>query len=114
MKQAKLKNYFVALSPDQYTDFEQSRTLRIEPASINIITGTMTGRPYLYLSATPDIVDNLVREQYQYSGAVYILRVPADCVDRSRLTAVPGGTQTWQYDRDLVIDHCAVYQYRLA
>jgi hypothetical protein len=111
MRKPKLKNYFVAISPDEYREFETSRTLRIRPASIDIVTGRITGRPVLYLAARPDIVDNIVREQYRYNGNVYILRVPADCVDRDQLTPVEGGTETWQYARDLVIPHCAVYQY---
>ena len=110
-RKPKLKNYFVAISPDEYREFETSRTLRIRPASIDIMTGKVTGRPVLYLAARPDIVDNIVREQYRYNGNVYILRVPADCVDRDRLMPVEGGTETWQYDQDLVIPHCAVYQY---
>jgi len=114
MRKPKLKNYFVAIPPDEYREFEQSRTLRIRPATIDIMTGTVTGRPYLYLAARPDTVDNIVREQYRYSGVVYILRVPSDCVDRDRLTLVDGGTETWQYNQDLVIPHCAVYQYALA
>jgi len=113
MKQPKLKNYFVALAPDEYQQFEQSRTLRIRPATIDIVSGVVSGKPYLYLAARPDIVDNLVREQYRYSGSVYVLRVPADCVDRSRLTPMEGGTQTWQYDRDLVIPHCGVDCYQI-
>jgi hypothetical protein len=114
MKQPKLKNYFVALAPDEYAEFEQSRTLRIRPATIDIMSGVVSGKPYLYLAARPDIVDNLVREQYRYSGAVYILRVPAHTVDRSRLTPMEGGTQTWQYDRDLVIPTCGVDCYEIA
>jgi len=114
MKLPRLKNYFLALSPDQYADFERTRTLRIEPAVLDIVSGKLRGRPYLYLAANPNIADNLVREQYRYSGSVYILRIPAEYVDRSRLVLVPDATQIWQYDRDLVIDHCGVDCYEIA
>ena len=111
MKLPKLKNYFVAVSPDEYPEFERTRSVPVSPAVIDIMSGRMTGRPVLYLSATPDIADNIVREQYRYSGSVYILRVSADLIDRAHLRSVDGGTQTWQYDQTLNIPQCAVYRY---
>ena len=114
MRMPKLKKYFLALSPDQYQVFERTRTLKIEPVTLDIMTGVVRGRPYLYLAATPNIADNIVREHYRYSGAVYILRIPAEYVNRDRLIPAPGATQIWQYDRDLVIDHCGVDCYELA
>ncbi len=113
MKQPKLKNYFVAISPDEYVQFEQSRELAVKPATIDIMTGSMTGRPFLYLSARPDIADNIVREHYRYSGPVFILRVAAEYVDRGRLRLAEGATQTWQYDQSLRIPECGVYRYEM-
>lgn len=113
MKLPKLKNYFVAISPDEYAEFERSRTLEIRPTRLDIVTGQLSGRPYLYLSATPDIADNIVREQYRYGGSVYVLRVSADLIDRSHLRQLDGGTQTWQYDVSLNIPHCGVYKYEV-
>lgn len=111
MKLPRLKNYFVAVPPDLYQEFEQSRVLPVVPLTVDIMSGEVRGRPSWYLAAQPDLADNLVREQYRYGGAVYILRVPADCVDRSQLKPVEGSSQVWRYDHSMTIPHCAVYRY---
>ena len=111
MRQPKLKNYFVAISPDEYPEFERTRSVPVSAAMLDIVSGKMSGRPYLYLSATPDLADNIVREQYRYSGAVYILRVSADLIDRTHLRNLDGATQTWEYHKSLDIPQCAVYRY---
>jgi hypothetical protein len=113
MKLPRLKNYFVAVPTDQYSEFETTRVLPVTAMTVDIVSGTVRGRPHWYLAATPDLADNLVREQYRHSGLVYILRVPAACVDRSRLKPVEGSDQVWQYDRAMTIPHCAVYSYQL-
>jgi hypothetical protein len=114
MKQPKLKNYFVAVPPDLYAEFESTRVLPVTPITVDIMTGGVSGRPSWYLTATPDLADNLVREQYRYGGVVYILRVPADCVRRDQLLGLAGSSQVWQYNHSLTIPHCAVYTYQTA
>ena len=114
MKQPKLKNYFVAVPPDLYAEFESTRVLPVTPIRVDIVTGGVSGRPAWYLTATPDQADNLVREAYRYGGVVYILRVPCDCVDRTQLKPVQGSDQVWQYNHSLTIPHCAVYTYQTA
>lgn len=113
MKLPKLKNYFVAVPPDLYQEFETSRVLPVTPLTVNAMTGQVSGRPSWYLSASPDLADNIVREQYRYPGAVYILRVPADCIRRDQLRSVPGSDQVWQYDHAITVPHCAVYRYEM-
>jgi hypothetical protein len=111
MKIPRLKNYFVAVPPDLYPEFESTRVLPVTPMTVDIVSGTVRGRPHWYLAAQPDLADNIVREQYRYGGVVYILRVPADCVDRNQLRALEGSDQVWQYNHAITIPHCAVYTY---
>lgn len=114
MKMPRLKNYFLAIPPDLYQEFEHSRQLRVEPVQINVITGQLQGRPHWLLCAQPDLADNLAREQYQYRGAVYILRIPQGCIRRDQLQAVSHSDQIWQYPCTIQVPHCAVYRYELA
>jgi hypothetical protein len=111
MKLPRLKNYFVAVPPDLYTEFETTRVLPVTPLTVDMMSGTVRGRPSWYLAAQPDLADNIVREQYRYGGVVYILRVPAACVDRNQLRTLEGSDQVWQYNHALSIPQCAVYRY---
>lgn len=111
MKTPKLKNYYLALAPDGYAEFEKTRTLPITGVKLDVVTGTATGREHWFLSATPNLADELIRETFRYGGPLYVLRIPADCVDRSLLKLSPNQTQIWQYGQTIEVPHCAVYKY---
>ena len=111
MKTPKLKNYYLAVPPDGYAEFERTRTLPITGIHINLTTGQTQGREHWFLAATPNLADELVRETFRYGGTVYVLRIPADCVDRSLLKLAPNQTQIWQYPQTITVPHCAVYRY---
>lgn len=113
MKLPKLKYYYLALAPDGYADFERTRELPITGVNIDIVTGTVTGRDSWHLAATPAIADDLVREAFRYGGHTYVLRIPAESVDRSLLKPVPNQSQIWQYSKTLHVPHCGVYRYEI-
>lgn len=110
MKLPKLKYYYIALPPDGYELFEQSRRLEVQPVTVDVMTGRISGRPFYTVCARPDLADDAVRVTYRYGGPVYILRVPRDCIDRSALQ-VTEHPEIWQYAQDLDIPHCGVYRY---
>ena len=107
----KLKYFYLAMPADEYAVFEKSRRVEVSPVSFDVLTGAMTGRPYLTLCATAGLADDLVRQHYRHSGTVYVLRIHNTDIDRSHLSAVTD--QSWKYDRSLEIEHCGVYRYDL-
>lgn len=111
MKLPKLKYYYLALNPDQYREFEQSRRVEITPTVIDVVSGTVSGRPQVYLASTASLADDLVREHYRYHGVTWVLRIPRDAVDRGRL--VPVTREVYSYDRTLELPHCGVYRFEL-
>lgn len=113
MKIPKLKYYYLALPPDGYQEFEQTRTLPITGITIDVMTGNITGRDHWALTATPALADDIVRQTRQYSGAVYVLRIAAADIDRSLLVPAENQTQVWRYPKTLNIPHCGVYKYEL-
>ena len=114
MKIPKLKYYYLALAPDGYSEFERSRELPITGVSIDIMSGTVSGRDHWQLCGTPDVADNIVRETFRYGGRTYVLRIPADCVDRSALTADPAVANCWRYNKTIRVPHCGVIALDLA
>lgn len=113
MKIPKLKRYYAALSPEQYKEFETSRQIVVSPAvSIDLSTGQITGRTHIMLHAQPDACDTGFRTQFHYSGRVYVLRVPAEQVNRLQLLPA-ADPDTWQYKQTLTIDHCGVMAFDL-
>ncbi len=114
MKIPKLKYYYLALAPDGYAEFEQSRKLPITGVNIDIVTGTVSGRDHWLLCSTADRADNIVRELFRYRGRTYVLRIPRDCVDRSALMPDPAVPECWRYNRTISVPHCGVYAMDLA
>ena len=103
----KLKRYRVPLLPEDYAEFEQSRTVPVRPISIDLASGAVSGRPHIWLGATTPQADEWIRAQNPgYTGAVYVLWVPRDAVPRELLVVSGGG---WHLSRTLhVPDHCGV------
>jgi hypothetical protein len=112
MKTPKLKAYYTALSATEYHDFEQSRRIEVsERVVINPLTGAVSGRRYIYLSATPEIADTDYRVRTRREDSVWVLRVPGDAVERSELQAQ--GDQTWAYGSSIHLPHCGVLRFDL-
>jgi hypothetical protein len=113
MKLPKLKRYYAALSPEQYKEFETSRQIVVSPAvSIDLQTGQISGRTHITLHAQPDACDTEFRTTFHYSGRVYVLRVPAEHIDRDQLLPATNA-HTWQYRQTLQLDHCGVMAFDL-
>lgn len=111
MKIPKLKYWYLALPPDGYQEFERTRTLPVTGVSLNVMTNTVTGRDHWYLATTPALADELVRETFRYGGSTYVLRIPTDCIDRTRLKLAPNQSEIYQYPQTIKVPHCAVYKY---
>jgi hypothetical protein len=103
----KLKRYRVPLLPEDYAEFEQSRQVVTSPLTIDIVSGTVTGRPHIWLGADTPAADEWIRAQNRnYRGPVYVLWVPRDAVPRGELVASGGG---WHLSRTLHVPrHCGV------
>ena len=112
MKIPKLKRYYTALTPEQYEEFETTRQIVVAPAvSIDLATGQISGRTHITLHAQPDACDTEFRHKHGYSGRVYVLRVPAEHIQRDQLK--PVADSTWQYRQTLHLDHCGVMAFDL-
>jgi hypothetical protein len=112
MKIPKLKAYYTALNAKEYHDFEQSRRIEVDQrVTINPLTGAVTGRRYIYLSATPELADTDYRTRTRREDSVWVLRVPADAVDRAELVAQ--GDQTWLLGTSIHLPHCGVMRFDL-
>lgn len=112
MKIPKLKYYSVALNAEEYRLFESSRELRVWPTTvIDTETGQIYARTQLLLSGSAAEADTQFRLANKYSGAVYVLRIPRHCVDRSVLK--PAGPNCWSYGRTIKVDHCGVDRFDL-
>ena len=111
MKLPKLKYYYYACNETEYAEFERTRRIETSPLEFDMATGGMSGRPYLTLCATAGLADDLVRQHYRHDGAVFVLRIPRELVDRRCLK--PRDADVYHYSASLEIDHCGVYRYDL-
>jgi len=113
MKTPKLKAYYTALSASEYHDFETTRRIEVSSrVTINPLTGAVSGRRYIHLAATPELADTDYRARTQRTDSVWVLRVPADQINRSQLTAQ--GEQVWVSSHSLHLPHCGVLRFDLA
>lgn len=113
MKLPKLKYYCTALSPEQYTEFEKSRKIEVQPAlTIDPITMQPVGRDRIYLVAGAVACDTYFRIQHRYHGAMYVLRIPAACFDRQHLSVLDSAG-IFVYRRTLHIPHCGVERFEM-
>lgn len=111
MKLPKLKYYYFAMPEDQYEEFERTRLVETSPVEIDTLTGALRGRPYLTLTSTAGLADDLVRKHYRHTGPVFVLRIPRDRIDRSCLQ--PTDPDVYHYSATLNLEHCGVYRYDL-
>jgi hypothetical protein len=113
MKQPKLKAYYTALNAREYQDFERTRQLEISRSvSINPLTGAVSGRRYIHLAATAELADTEFRQRTGNQLSVWVLRVPADAVNRSQLAPTPVD-QVWVGSHSLHLPHCGVMRFDL-
>ena len=113
MKTPKLKAYYTALDAKDYHEFESTRRIEVDQrVTINPLTGAVSGRRYIYLSATPEIADTDYRTRTRREDSVWVLRVPAAAVDRAELVAQ--ADQTWAYGHSIHLPHCGVMRFDLA
>ena len=109
MKTPKLKYYYHALSLAEYALFEHTRTVTVSGTVVyDINTMTMQGNTYCMLTGAAVSCDQEFRDRTRTWAPVMVLRIPADCVDRSLLTPVPGQILVYQYAGSLHIPHCGV------
>jgi hypothetical protein len=96
------------MAAGNYEDFARSRRIDISPqATIDLTTGAITGQSFVYLSESAGLADDNYRDLYKTRESVYVLRIPADCVDRQQLQdTLKSGV--WQYRRSMTIPHCGV------
>ena len=113
MRQPKLKAYYTALNAREYQEFETTRQLEISrTVSINPLTGAVSGRRYIHLAATAELADTEFRQRTGYQHSVWVLRVPANAVDRTKLE--PTATdQVWVSSNTLHLPHCGVIRFDL-
>jgi hypothetical protein len=112
MKQPKLKAYYTAMSAAEYHDFETTRRIEVSSrVNINPLTGAVHGRRYIYLAATPELADTDYRARTQRTDSVWVVRVPADQINRNQLTAQ--GEQVWVASHSLHLPHCGVIRFDL-
>ena len=110
MKLPKLKYYYYAMTPAAYAVFETSRQLVVSPQlTINVITGTVSGTTILVLADTGTEIDQHFRRAHSWTGSVFVLRIPADLIQRSSLDRVQD--HLYQYRSNVHIAHCGVEQF---
>ena len=117
MKIPKLKYYYYALNETDYQEFERTRTVvPNSKTTLNLATNTITTtEPFLYFYARPAVADTRYRQLNMYQHhPVWVLRIPADLVDRRRLTPAPDPEGMWIYADPILIPHCAVERFELA
>lgn len=111
MKLPKLKYYYYACPETEYLEFERTRRIETSPLEFDIATGGMSGRPYVTLCESAGLADDLVRQHYRHSGAVFVLRIPRELIDRRCLKPTDAGV--YHYSANLDVKHCGVYRYDL-
>lgn len=113
MKLPKLKYYYVALTVDQYREFETSRRLEVEPAEIDVVTGRIRGRVAWIMCSRPSLADSVHRALHSWRQPLYVLRIAAGDIDRSALRATESD-QVFEYTQTLTLPHCGVERFEIA
>jgi hypothetical protein len=113
MPRPKLKYYYYAMSQQDYDSFARTRQLEVsDRVTIDINTGTVTGRTLLMLTAGVTLADQLFRAAHHWSAPVYVLRIPRHCIDQALLEQTE--PNVYCYRGGLHIDHCGVERVELA
>ena len=113
MRLPKLKYYYYGMSSDAYIDFATTRQLEVAATlSINVLTGQVTGRTMLVLADSATEIDEHFRRAHNWVKPVYVLRIPADLIDRRHLKRA--SDHLYEYKHSLRIEHCGVERLELA
>ena len=113
MKLPKLKYYYYAMTSDAYIDFVTTRQLNVDATlTINVMTGVVTGTTILVLADSTTEIDEHFRRAHKWVKPVYVLRIPADLIDRKHLKRA--GDHLYEYKKSLTILHCGVERFELA
>ena len=113
MKLPKLKYYYYAMTSDAYIDFATTRRLNVDATvSIDLLTGAVTGTTILVLADSTREIDDHFRRAHNWLKPVYVLRIPADLIDRKHLKRV--NDHLYEYRNSLTIEHCGVERFELA
>ena len=113
MRLPKLKYYYYAMTSDAYIDFATTRRLEVNPTlTIDVLTGTVTGRTLLVLADSTREIDDHFRRAHNWLKPVYVLRIPADLIDRKHL--IRASEHLYEYKASLTILHCGVERFELA
>ena len=101
------------MTSDAYIDFATTRRLNVDATlTINVATGAVTGVTLLVLADSTVEIDTHFRRTHNWTRPVYVLRIPADLVDRKYLKRV--NDHLYEYKSSLTIDHCGVERFELA
>ena len=116
MKLPKLKYYYMALTETEYQAFEHSRTITPRgQTTMNTLTGAVTSTPdHVYLYSSPHIADTRRRQLTNWLLPLWVLRIPAACIDRSRLESAPDPAGMWILSWPISVPHCGVERFELA
>jgi hypothetical protein len=115
MRIPKLKYFYLALTQSEYDAFEKTRVVVVDSATtIDIITGEIRGVTVRYLSDTARACDDEYRHRMRYTKPLYILRIPADHIDRTRLEISVSQFRSWLYRQPIQCEHCGVERFEIA
>ena len=113
MRLPKLKYYYYGMTSAAYIDFATHRRLEVAPTlTINVLTGQVTGTTILVLADSTTQIDDHFRRAHNWTQPVYVLRIPADLIDRQYLRRA--GDHLYEYKSSLEIPHCGVERLELA
>jgi len=115
MRIPKLKYFYLALTEPEYRSFENSRVIPVDAsATIDIVTGEIRGVTVRYLSDTAATCDEEYRHRMRYTRPLYVLRIPADSIDRTGLEIAVSQFRSWQYRQPIRCEHCGVERFEIA
>jgi hypothetical protein len=66
----------------------------------------------LVLADSTKEIDEHFRRAHNWTKPVYVLRIPADAIDRKYLKRA--GDHLYEYKNSLIIEHCGVERFELA
>lgn len=100
------------MSSDAYIDFATTRQLNVDATlTIDVLTGKVTGTTLLVLADSTIAADEHFRSALNWLKPVYVLRIPADLIDRKYL--IRKTPHLYEYRNSLTIEHCGVERFEL-
>jgi len=114
MRIPKLKYFYLALTEPEYAAFAESRVITVDSATtIDMITGEIRGVTVRYLSDTAATCDEEYRVRNRYWRPLYVLRIPANSIDRTRLEVSVSQFRSWLYRQSIHCEHCGVERFEI-